>query len=135
MAITQPRPVTSAAIAAYDTARPPSASTDSEPDRYSWDEWAAAMGSSLNAVAVLVTTWSVPLGSSASAPTYSTAVIGRKAANTRWRAREALSVGFSGRPGWRGRSPRKRSLRIVVARAGGAGIVVRVVALMSDSFG
>ena len=69
VAITQPRPVTSRAIAAYDTARPPSASTDSEPDRYSWEEWAAAMGSSLNAVAVSVTTWSVPLGSSASAPT------------------------------------------------------------------
>jgi hypothetical protein len=44
--MTQPRPVTSLAMAAYDTARPPSASTDSEPGRYSWDEWAAAMGSS-----------------------------------------------------------------------------------------
>ena len=67
--MTQPRPVTSVAIAAYDTARPPSATTDRPPDRYSWDEWAAAMGSSRSAVVVLVTTWSVPLGSSASAPT------------------------------------------------------------------
>ena len=94
VAITQPRPVTSRAIAAYDTARPPSASTDSEPDRYSWEEWAAAMGSSLNAVAVLVATWSVPLGSSASAPTYSTAVTGRKTASTRWRTRAALPAAF-----------------------------------------
>ena len=94
VAMTQPRPVTSVAIAAYDTASPPSASTDSEPDRYSWEEWADAMGSSRSAVAVLVTTWSVPLGSSASAPTYGAAVTGRKAASSRMRTRAALLAGF-----------------------------------------
>jgi hypothetical protein len=62
-------------------------------------------------------------------------VTGRKAASNRKRARAALSMGLSMRLRWRGRSPRKRSLRIVVARADGAGIVMQVEALMSDSFG
>jgi hypothetical protein len=92
VAMTQPRPVTSLAIAPYDTASPPSASTDSEPDRYSWEEWADAMGSSRSAVAVLVTTWSVPLGSSTLAPMYAAAVTGRKVASSRMRTRAAFPV-------------------------------------------
>src|SRR5450755_1813674 len=53
------------------------------------------MGSTLNAVAVVCTTWSSPLGVSASALIYSTAVRGRKRASIRWRTRAALSIDFS----------------------------------------
>src|SRR5690348_2053002 len=63
------------------------------------------MASTLNAVAVVCITWSVPLGLSASALIYSTAAMGRKRASTRCRVRAALSIDFSsrdeaaGRPG------------------------------------
>ena len=53
------------------------------------------MRSTLNATVMVVTTWSVPRGSSASALIYSTAVTGRKTASTRWRARAALFIDFS----------------------------------------
>ena len=66
VAITQPRPVTSRAIAAYDTATAPRASSDSVPATYSWVGCLPAMASSFSPVAMFVTSWSVPLGSSAS---------------------------------------------------------------------
>src|SRR6202042_1060412 len=54
-----------------------------------------AMASSRNAVAVVVISWSVPRGLSASHPMYSTAATGRNRASTRWRVRAALSIDLS----------------------------------------
>src|SRR5580704_1048022 len=50
------------------------------------------MGSTFIASAVVERTLSVPLGSTASALTYSTAARGRNRASTRWRIRAALSI-------------------------------------------
>src|ERR1700761_6287328 len=97
VASSEPRPVTSVAIAPYDTASAPSPSRTRKLARYSWAGCWPAIGSTLSAVAVKSTTWSVPLGLSASPPMYSTAATGRKSASTRMRIRVALFTDFSGR--------------------------------------
>src|SRR5277367_2058683 len=53
------------------------------------------MGRTWKATAVVVTTWSVPLGLTASPPMYRTAATGRKRASTRRRVRAALSIDVS----------------------------------------
>src|ERR1700689_650855 len=55
------------------------------------------MGRTLKATAVVVTSWSVPLGLTASPPMYRTAATGRKRASTRRRVRAALSIDVSDR--------------------------------------
>jgi hypothetical protein len=68
VAAVAPRFRTSMAIAAYETATAPSASSDSDPETNSCVECRAAIGSTLAATAVVVTIRSVPRGSTPSAP-------------------------------------------------------------------